>query len=66
MGQHRPCDAPMEALILHYLRVYVVQSHDYISERSCPMYMLNGWWFLSSSGSYPLVFTVVHTIEIDW
>ena len=23
------------------------------------MYMLNGWWFLSSGGSYPLVFTVV-------
>ena len=22
--------------------------------------MLNGWWFLSSGGSYPLVFTVVH------
>ena len=22
------------------------------------MYMLNGWWFLSSSGSYPPVFTV--------
>ena len=22
------------------------------------MYMLNGWWFLSSSGAYPLVFTV--------
>ena len=21
------------------------------------MYMLNGWWFLSSGGSYPLVFT---------
>ena len=23
------------------------------------MYMLNGWWFLSSGGSYPLVFMVV-------
>ena len=23
------------------------------------MYTLNGWWFLSSGGSYPLVFTVV-------
>ena len=23
------------------------------------MYMLNGWWFLSSSGSYPPVFPVV-------
>ena len=23
------------------------------------MYTLNGWWFLSSSGSYPQVFTVV-------
>ena len=23
------------------------------------MYTLNGWWFLSSSGSYPPVFTVV-------
>ena len=23
------------------------------------MYMLNGWWFLSSSGSYPPVFMVV-------
>ena len=22
------------------------------------MYMLNGWWFLSSGGSYPPVFTV--------
>ena len=22
------------------------------------MYMLNGWWFLSSGGSYPLVFMV--------
>ena len=22
------------------------------------MYMLNGWWFLSSSGSYPPVFMV--------
>ena len=22
------------------------------------MYTLNGWWFLSSSGSYPLVFMV--------
>ena len=22
------------------------------------MYMLHGWWFLSSGGSYPLVFTV--------
>ena len=22
------------------------------------MYMLNGWWFLSSSGAYPPVFTV--------
>ena len=24
------------------------------------MYMLNGWWLLSSSGSYPPVFTVVY------
>ena len=23
------------------------------------MYTLNGWWFLSSGGSYPPVFTVV-------
>ena len=23
------------------------------------MYTLNGWWFLSSGGAYPLVFTVV-------
>ena len=23
------------------------------------MYTLNGWWFLSSGGSYPLVFMVV-------
>ena len=23
------------------------------------MYTLNGWWFLSSSGSYPPVFTVL-------
>ena len=23
------------------------------------MYMLNGWWFLSSGGSYPPVFMVV-------
>ena len=23
------------------------------------MNMLNGWWFLSSDGSYPLVFTIV-------
>ena len=22
------------------------------------MYMLNGWWFLSSGGAYPPVFTV--------
>ena len=25
------------------------------------MYMLNGWWFLSSGGSYPPVFTVVQS-----
>ena len=25
------------------------------------MYMLNGWWFLSSGGAYPLVFTVGST-----
>ena len=25
------------------------------------MYMLNGWWFLSSGGSYPPVFAVVYT-----
>ena len=24
------------------------------------MYTLNGWWFLSSGGSYPPVFTVVY------
>ena len=23
------------------------------------MYMLNGWWFLSSGGAYPPVFTVI-------
>ena len=28
------------------------------------MYMLNGWWFLSSSGSYPPVFMVA-LVEID-
>ena len=27
------------------------------------MYMLNGWWFLSSGGSYPPVFTVVLTMS---
>ena len=26
------------------------------------MYMLNGWWFLSSGGSYPPVFTVANTL----
>ena len=28
------------------------------------MYTLNGWWFLSSSGAYPPVFTVVGVILI--
>ena len=47
-----------KALILLFWGVYVVQSHDYISERNLPMYTLNGWWFLSSGGAYPPVFTV--------
>ena len=28
------------------------------------MYMLNGWWFLSSGGSYPPVFMVDDTSEV--
>ena len=28
------------------------------------MYMLNGWWFLSSGGSYPPVFMVVYKLEL--
>ena len=47
-----------KALILLYLGGYVGQSHDYISERNQPMYTQNGWWFLSSGGAYPPVFTV--------
>ena len=27
------------------------------------MYTLNGWWFLSSGGSYPQVFTVVPVLH---
>ena len=31
------------------------------------MYMLNGWWFLSSGGAYPPVFTVAYElIENDY
>ena len=31
------------------------------------MYTLNGWWFLSSGGAYPPVFTVdLLVIEIGW
>ena len=28
------------------------------------MYMLNGWWFLSSGGSYPPVFTVAFWLSL--
>ena len=49
-----------KALILLYLGVYVVQSHDYISERNTNVHakwvvVLIFWWFLSSSlyGSDP-------------
>ena len=55
-----------KALILLYLGGYVVQSHDYISERNRPMYTQNGWWFLSSGGAYPPVFTVVTQVSFTF